>query len=97
VGSPQFSLLDRRAAYEEALAAAIKVALSQAQVVAAASRLRIAGVKQIQVGQPPAGSQTPATGPLLRPSPNRSATVTDLRPPPIEVRASVTVIYLLKP
>jgi uncharacterized protein YggE len=97
VGSVQFSLLDRRAAYEEALAAAIRDAASQARVAAAASRLQIAGVKQIQVGSTSAGPQTLPTGPLLQRSTTRTGTATDLRPAAIEVRASVTVIYLLKP
>ena len=94
VSGVQFSLLDRRAAYAEALAAAIKDAANQAEVVAAASRLHVAGIKQIQVGQNVAGPPPPAPGPL-RSSTSPSAG-TELRPAPIDVRASVSVTYLLK-
>jgi uncharacterized protein YggE len=62
-GNVQYALLDRRAASEEALAAALKDAANQARVIATASRMKVAGVKQIQVGPSPAGPVTSAAGP----------------------------------
>jgi uncharacterized protein len=91
----QYGLKDRAPANEAALAAALADAANQAKVVAAASHMRLGGIKQIQVGQSYGGS-TPMP---MRTISNviSTGTPTEIAPTGVEVRASVTVTYYLKP
>jgi uncharacterized protein YggE len=98
IAGVQFALRDRRSAYGEALTAAVKNAAEQAQAVAGASHLHVAGVQTIRVGENLLGRPTPPpplnplffqNGPVMSPA--------NIRPLPVEVRASVTVTYVMKP
>jgi uncharacterized protein YggE len=89
-------LVDRHAAYAEALAAALKDADDQAQTAARASHLRVAGIERIVVGQNLLGPPTPAPGPPMFPAAS-GAYRAIVRPGTVEVRASVTVTYIFKP
>jgi TonB family protein len=96
-GNVQYALLDRGPAYREALATALNDAASQARAVATASRMHVAGIKQIQVGQNQLGQPTAAPAPAFGSS-NASAVSgwTSMHPAPVEVRASATVTYFLR-
>jgi len=94
----QFVLRDRRAAYNEALTAALNDAAAQAQAVASASHLHVGGIQTIRVGENLLGPPTPP--PTLSPlfSQNGPAlSSANLHPVPVEVRAIVTVTYVMKP
>ena len=94
----QFVLRDRRGAYSEALAAALKDAAAQAHVVADASHMHVAGMQTIRVGENLLGPATPppAFNPLF--SQNGPAlSSANLHPALVEVRAIVTVTYVMKP
>ena len=98
ISSVLFSLHDRRAAYGEAVAAALNDAGGQAQAVAAASRMHVAGIRRIEVGQDLIGPPTPAPNqPLIYANTAAAMSLGSLRPLPVEVRANVTVTYILKP
>ena len=96
VNGVQYGLKDRAAANEAALALALADAANQARVVATASHMRLGGIKQIQVGQS-------YSGPV--PMPMRAASTvgavigipTEITPTAVDVRASATVTYYLKP
>jgi len=96
INGVQYGLKDRSAANEAALALALADAANQAKVVAAASHMRLGGIKQIQVGQQPYGSPVPMS---VRPA--TIGTVmgvpTEITPSAVDVRATVTVTYFLKP
>jgi len=95
VNGVQYSLKDRAGANEAALALALADAARQAKVVAAASHMRLGGIKQIQVGQ---SYGDPAPMPMLAMPANGVAGVpTEISPAAVDVRASVTVTYYLKP
>jgi uncharacterized protein len=90
-----YGLGDRTSANEAALAAAIENAAAQARAVAAASHMRILGVKQIQVNS--AGNPMPMPGPMRYPLDAAGRPVpTQIPPATVEVRATVTVTYNLK-
>ncbi len=95
VNGVQYGLKDRSAANEAALALALADAANQAKVVAAASHMRLGGIKQIQVGQSYGG---PVPMPM-RATPVGSVigVPTEITPTAVDVRASVTVTYFLKP
>jgi uncharacterized protein YggE len=95
VNGVQYSLKDRNAANEAALALALADAANQAKVVAAASHMRLGGIKQIQVGQTYGG---PVPMPMRAMSANGVAGVpTEITPSAVDVRATATVTYYLKP
>jgi uncharacterized protein YggE len=90
-----YGLRDRRAAYAEALADAVRDAQAQASALAAAAHVRLGPIRRIQSGFSPA---PPA--PLLRAavSPAAAPNVpTEITPSQIEVRATVQVTYSLAP
>jgi hypothetical protein len=91
-----YGLKDRAQANQAALALALTDAGNQAKVVAESTHLRLVGIKQIQIGQQYAGGPVPmpmrAVGPDAIPS-----MPTQITPSPIDVRATVTVTYNLKP
>lgn len=91
VDGVRFGLADRRAAVTQALAAAVNDAQAQAQAVAAAAHLRISGIKSIEVGGTPAPIAFVARAAANAPSP------TEIAPSPLEIRASVTVTYVVAP
>jgi TonB family protein len=94
----QFVLRERRAAYSEALAAAVKDAAAQAHVVADASHMHVAGVQTIRVGENQLGPATPP--PTFNPPFSQNGPALpygNLHPAPVEVRATVTVTYVMKP
>ena len=95
VGGISYALSDRSSADEAALAAAIENAATQARAVAAASHMRILGIKQIQVNSNayPIPMLPPMRYPLI---PGQQPVPTQLPPATVEVRASVTVTYNLK-
>jgi uncharacterized protein YggE len=95
IGGVQYSLKDRSAANEAALALALGDAANQAKVVASASHLRLGGIKQIQVGQQYSGG--PAPMPMRVMQDGMAPVPTQIAPSAIDVRASVTVTYVLKP
>lgn len=93
VNGVSYALSDRKAANDAALAAAFDNAATQAASVAAASHMRIAGIKQIQVG----AANTYPVPPMMRFPPGvQQSSTTELPPATVDVRASVTVTYLLK-
>jgi uncharacterized protein YggE len=95
VNGVQYGLKDRAPANEAALALALADAANQAKVVASATHMRLAGIKQIQAGQQ---YNAPYPPPVRIMSPNGIGGVpTDIAPAAVEVRASVTVTYYLKP
>src|ERR1700681_2085928 len=95
VNGVQYSLKDRAGANEAALALALADGARQAKVVAAARHMRLGGIKQIQVG-PRYGDADPM--PMLAMPANDVAGVpTEISPAAVDVRASVTVTYYLKP
>ena len=96
VNGVQYGLKDRAPANEAALALALADAANQAKVVAAASHMRLGGIKQIQVGQTYSGP-FPAPGVRVM-SPNSIGGIpTDIPPAAVDVRATATVTYYLKP
>lgn len=88
----RYALADRGPALRAALAAAVADADAQAQAVAAAEHLRIVGVKSIAVGGSP-----PVYGPVPFLRAPAAAAETVLPPGPLDVRAGVTVTYLVAP
>lgn len=90
-----YALSDRTSANDAALAAAMENAAVQARSVAAASHMRILGIKQIQVNSN--GFQGPMP---MRPMPFPAGMVqpvpTQIPPATVDVRATVTVTYNLK-
>jgi hypothetical protein len=97
VGQVRFELRDRHDAYAEALTAALKDAGDQAQTIARSSRMRLAGIRQIVVGQNLLGPPTPPPGPPLFANAPAGTVATNVHPVPVEVRANVTVTYVFKP
>jgi uncharacterized protein YggE len=91
-----YGLKDRAQANQAALALALTDAGNQAKVVAESTHLRLVGIKQIQIGQQYVGGPVPmpmrAIGPDAIPS-----VPTQITPSAIDVRATVTVTYNLKP
>ena len=95
VNGVQYGLKDRSSANEAALALALADAANQAKVVAVASHMHLGGIKQIQVGQTYSG---PVPGPMRVMSTNGVVGVpTEITPAAVDVRASATVTYYLKP
>jgi uncharacterized protein YggE len=95
INGVQYGLKDRKSANDAALTLALEDAANQAKVVAAASHMRVAGVKQIQVGSSYAG---PMPVPMRAIS-NVISTgqPTEITPNAVDVRATATVTYFLKP
>jgi uncharacterized protein YggE len=96
VNGVQYGLKDRAAANEAALALALADAANQARIVATASHMRLGGIKQIQVGQSYSG---PVPAPM-RVTSTIGAVIgipTEITPSAVDVRASATVTYYLKP
>lgn len=85
VRSVQYGLRDDSRAYEEAVAGAIQDARTRAESIAANEQLHVASVARVVVGQR-----------LRPPSMVSRAVAADVQPGPIEVRATVTVTFLLK-
>jgi uncharacterized protein YggE len=95
VNGVQYGLKDRKSANEAALALALEDAAGQAKVVASASHMRLGGIKSIQVGQSYAG---PIPGPVrVMSSPGVASVPTEITPTAVDVRATATVTYFLKP
>jgi hypothetical protein len=94
VNGVQYGLKDRAAANEAALALALADAANQAKIVAAASHMRVGGIKQIQVGQTYAG---PIPAPMRVMSSPGVGVPTEITPTAVDVRATATVTYYLKP
>ncbi len=95
VNGVTYGVKNRKAAYDAALAEAMRDAESQAQTLAAAAHLRVAAIRQIQVGPsfPINGFPAPAPGIRVVAVPQ-----TVISPPSsVDVRASVTVTYSLMP
>lgn len=87
-----YGLGDRASANEAALAAAIENAATQARAVAAASHMRIVGIKQIQVNN----GGNPMPMPVRYPMATGQPVATQIPPATVDVRATVTVTYELK-
>jgi uncharacterized protein YggE len=94
VGGVGFGLRDSRAAYREALAAAVADAESQARVLAAAGHVRIVRVVSLS-----AGSFSPGPRPFqVIGTVSRAAAVpTDVQPSDLSVTATVSVSYEVAP
>jgi uncharacterized protein YggE len=95
INGVSYGLKDRKAANEAALALALEDAAAQARVVAAASHMRVGAIKQIQVG-PSYGSPVPVP---MRAIANviTAGVPTEITPTAVDVRATATVTYYLKP
>ncbi|HEY6233549.1 MAG TPA: SIMPL domain-containing protein [Candidatus Elarobacter sp.] len=95
VNGVQYGLKDRKPATDAALALALEDAASQVKVVAAASHMHVGGIKQIQVG-PSYGGPVPSP---MRTIMNVATTTvpTEITPAMVDVRATATVTYFLKP
>ena len=96
VSSVQYALADPSAAYNDALASALKAAKAQAAAVAQSSGMHLGSVKQIQVQQQ---YMTPQPFPMRVPlgiAPPPQAVNMPV-PPTVDVRATVVVTYFLKP
>jgi uncharacterized protein YggE len=91
VNGVRYTLADQRGAVAQALAAAVADAAMQAEAVAQAAHLHITGIKSIDVSSAPspvffaARAVEPASAP------------TEIDPSPLDVRASVSVTYLVAP
>ncbi len=96
VNGVAYGLKDRKAANEAALALALEDAASQARVVAAASHMRLGGIKQIQVGQSYAGP-VPMPMRAISSIDGAAGVPTQITPASVDVRATATVTYFLKP
>lgn len=96
VSGVQYGLADHKAAFKAALTAAMEDAASQAETVAAASNLKLAGIKQISVGPNYFGGPVPMMPPMRGAGIREPAPPSDLPPSSVEIRASVTVTYALK-
>ncbi|MDP9106495.1 MAG: SIMPL domain-containing protein [Candidatus Eremiobacteraeota bacterium] len=96
VNGVQYGLKDRKSATDAALALALEDAASQAKVVAAASHMRVGSIKQIQVGPSYGGGPMPVP---MRSIANVIGTgvPTEITPTAVDVRATATVTYYLKP
>ena len=92
----QYGLKDRNAATDAALALALADAANQAKVVAAASHMRLGGIKQIQVG-PSYGGPVPVPMRTMSTSGVTTACRRRSRRLAVDVRATATVTYYLKP
>jgi hypothetical protein len=95
VNGVQYGLKDRASANEAALALALADAANQAKVVAAASHMRLGGIKQIQVGQAYNGPYPTAVRAM--PLAGVAGMPTEIAPNAVDVRATATVTYYLKP
>ncbi|MBV8150988.1 MAG: SIMPL domain-containing protein [Candidatus Eremiobacteraeota bacterium] len=87
-----FGLRDRRAAYASALAAAMRDAAQQAQAIAEAGQVRLAGIRTISAGSfvtPPPRINVPMAAATL----NVQQIPTVIEPSAIDVRATLTVTY----
>ena len=93
VNNVVFGLADRTSANQEALELAVADAAAQANVLARASHMRIAGIKQIAVN---ANNNFPGPGPMRSAFSAPQISGVDLPPTAVDVRSSVTVTYLLK-
>jgi len=91
VNGIRFALADQRAAVSAALAAAVADAQLQAESVAQAAHLHIAGIKSIDVSGAPSPVAFAARDMAL------AATPTEIAPAPLDVRASVSVTYYAAP
>jgi uncharacterized protein YggE len=96
VSGVSYGLKDRKNANEAALALALEDAANQARVVAAASHMRLGGIKQIQVGQSYAGP-VPMPMRVIAGVDGRAGVPTQIPPTAVDVRATATVTYFLKP
>ena len=95
VNGVAYGLKDRKPATDAALALALEDAANQAKVVAAASHMRVGGIKQIQVG-PSYGGAAPV--PMRTISTIGGTSIpTEITPSSVDVRATATVTYYLKP
>jgi uncharacterized protein YggE len=96
VNGVQYGLKDRKPATDAALALALEDAASQAKVIAAATHMRVGGIKQIQVGPSYAGGPMPVP---MRAISNviMTGVPTEITPTAVDVRATATVTYYLKP
>ncbi|MGH7707614.1 MAG: SIMPL domain-containing protein [Vulcanimicrobiaceae bacterium] len=94
VGNVSFGLRDRRAAYREALAVAMRDAQAQAQTLAAAGGFRLVRIQHVNAGF------TPSPRPLYAAAPRMAlaeSTPTEIQPTgPIEVDAHVSVTYTIE-
>jgi uncharacterized protein len=91
VNGVSYTLADQRGAVAQALGAAVNDAQMQAEAVAGAAHLRIIGIKSIEVSNAPipiAFAAREAAG---------AGTQTEIPPTPLEVRAGVSVTYLVGP
>jgi uncharacterized protein YggE len=94
VGGVTFGLRDERAAYRDALAAAVADAAAQAAVLAAAAHVRLGGVLQINAG----GDPNVGPRPMFRAALAASAPVpTELPPSDLTFNATVSVRYAIAP
>jgi uncharacterized protein YggE len=93
INGVQYGLKDRTSANEAALALALADAANQAKVVATASHMRLGGIKQIQVGQSYVGAMPAPRGMIG----SVIGVPTEIAPSAVDVRASATVTYYLKP
>jgi TonB family protein len=93
VNNVQYTLADPSAAYNDALASALKAAKAQATTVALGSGMHLGGVKQIQVQQQ---YLTPQPFSMRGPA-GIPAAVNVAAPATVDVRATVVVTYYLKP
>lgn len=96
VNGVQYGLKDRKSANEAALAIALEDAASQARVVAAASHMHLGGIKTIQVGQS-YGGPYPAPVRVMASADGAPGVPTQITPTTVDVRATATVTYFLKP
>ena len=95
INGVQYGLKDRKSASDAALALALEDAANQAKVVAAASHMRVGGIKQIQVGPSYGG---PVPSPMRAISTIAGTSIpTEITPAAVDVRATATVTYYLKP
>ena len=92
VNNVTFGLTDRTTANEAALELAIADAAARANVLARASHLRLAGIKQIAVNS---NANFTGPGPARFAGTVPQTTGADFPPTAVDVRASVTVTYLL--
>ncbi|GAC1556507.1 MAG: hypothetical protein NVS3B17_04030 [Vulcanimicrobiaceae bacterium] len=87
-----FDLKDRKAAYREALVAALADARASATALAGSGDFRLVRIRRISTG----GGFAPRPAPLARGAMMQASTPTELPPGPIEVGAHVDCIYEIR-
>ncbi|MBV8601083.1 MAG: SIMPL domain-containing protein [Candidatus Eremiobacteraeota bacterium] len=96
VSGVSYGFRDRHAVYNEALAAAVRDAASQAAAIAAAANLKLGGIRAINAGGGPGPRPLQVMGRVMAASMPAPSPPTEIQPSDIDVSANVTIVYELQ-